>query len=64
MVKKVTAYYRPQTVEEALALLEQPDTVPLAGGTGLLAEGVETAVVDLQDLGLAQLERLCDPEVN
>ncbi len=54
-------YHRPQTLEEALALLarETPFTVPLAGGAFLNTqqrpatlpqEGV--AVVDLQDLGL------------
>lgn len=48
-------YHRPQTLDEALELLEQG--VPLAGGTRLTARlrGVE-ALVDLQDLGLDQIE--------
>ncbi|MCI0398308.1 MAG: FAD binding domain-containing protein [Chloroflexi bacterium] len=55
MPKKPGAYYRPKTVEEALQLLARPDTVPLAGGTTLLASHITAAVVDLQDLGLDQL---------
>jgi CO/xanthine dehydrogenase FAD-binding subunit len=55
MPKRATAYYRPKTIEEALDLLTQPDTVPLAGGTSLLAGDVEAAVVDLQALGLDQI---------
>ncbi len=55
-------YHRPQTLEEALALLarETPFTVPLAGGAFLNAQQrppalpqEDLAVVDLQDLGLA-----------
>ncbi|WP_376789474.1 FAD binding domain-containing protein [Thermoflexus sp.] len=49
-------YHRPKTLAEALALLRRPDirTVPIGGGTQLLAEGAREveAVVDLQDLGL------------
>jgi probable selenate reductase FAD-binding subunit len=59
MPKKPDAYYRPQNMTEALRLLSQPDTVPLGGGTKLLAteEGVDQAgVVDLQALGLDQVE--------
>jgi carbon-monoxide dehydrogenase medium subunit len=54
MPKQPTAYYRPRSVDEALHLLRQPNTVPLAGGTALLAteEGIDSAVVDLQDTGL------------
>ncbi len=54
MPKQPTAYYRPHSVDEALALLRQPNTVPLAGGTALLATeaGIDAAVVDLQDAGL------------
>ena len=37
MPKQPTAYHRPHSVEEALTLLRQPNTVPLAGGTALLA---------------------------
>lgn len=56
MPKKPRAYYRPKNLEEALQLLSQPDTVPLAGGTTLLAGNVSSAVVDLQDLGLNQMK--------
>ena len=58
MPKKPGAYYRPDNLDEALKYLSQPDTAPLAGGTELLAqeEGVSlAAVVDLQDLGLDQI---------
>jgi len=59
MPKRPGAYYRPQTIDEALRLLAQPDVVPLAGGTRLLAgeTGVAAAgVVDLQDLGLNEIK--------
>jgi CO/xanthine dehydrogenase FAD-binding subunit len=56
MPKKPSGYYRPQTLEEALSLLARPDTVPLAGGTTLLAGDVNGAVVDLQELGLSQVK--------
>jgi CO/xanthine dehydrogenase FAD-binding subunit len=48
-------YHRPQTLEEALDLLKQG--VPLAGGTRLTPSlrGIQ-ALVDLQDLGLDQIE--------
>jgi probable selenate reductase FAD-binding subunit len=58
MPKKPGAYYRPDDLDEALKYLSQPDTAPLAGGTELLAQedGVsQTAIVDLQDLGLNQI---------
>ena len=57
MPKQPTAYYRPRSIDEALNLLRQPNTVPLAGGTTLLAteEGIDSAVVDLQDAGLNAL---------
>ena len=59
MVPKFREVHRPQSLDEALALLARPDvhTVPLAGGTALLAHPdprVE-AVVDLQDLPLADI---------
>ena len=56
MPKSPTAYYCPQDLDEALSLLTQPDTVPLAGGTKLLTGDVETAVIDLQALGLNWVE--------
>lgn len=53
---QVREYYRPNRLEEALALLFQDDpvTVPLAGGTDLLARsgGPPVAVVDLRQLHL------------
>lgn len=51
----ITAYHRPQTLEEALTLLSRPTprTVPLGGGTLLSHEkGDSVEVVDLQALGL------------
>lgn len=57
MPQKPAAYYRPSSLDDALKLLRQPNTVPLAGGTALLAteEGIESIVVDLQDAGLGNL---------
>lgn len=49
----ITTYHRPKTLDEALALLAQPNTVPLGGGT-LLSTGTpdSVSVVDLQHVGL------------
>jgi CO/xanthine dehydrogenase FAD-binding subunit len=56
----ITAYHRPQSIEAALKLISRPSpkTVPLGGGT-LLSHGQAEAieVVDLQALGLNQIER-------
>jgi CO/xanthine dehydrogenase FAD-binding subunit len=54
----ITNYYRPQTLDEALALLTQPNTLPLGGGT-LLSKPVTDPVqaVDLQLLGLDSLKK-------
>lgn len=59
---RISAYRRPSSVEEALALLAAPGTVPLAGGTRVnaLPGGEPVAVVDLQDLRLEGIERLDD----
>lgn len=54
MAKQPAAYYRPDNLTEALRLLQQPNTVPLAGGTKLIAADITDAVVDLQDLGINQ----------
>lgn len=52
----ITEYYRPQTLEEALRLITQPDTLPLGGGTLLSKPGpVPVKVVDLQALDLNAL---------
>ena len=54
----ITQYYRPQTLEEALQLLSQPDTRPLGGGTLLTQHSDESfSVVDLQALGLDNLKK-------
>jgi len=52
----ITDYFRPQTLDEALTLLDQPNTLPLGGGT-LLSRGTvgPVSVVDLQALGLNYL---------
>ncbi|MBM4425785.1 MAG: hypothetical protein FJ031_00960, partial [Chloroflexi bacterium] len=52
----ITTYHRPQTLDEALALLTQPNTVPLGGGTLLSQPTTDSvSVVDLQRLGLDSL---------
>jgi CO/xanthine dehydrogenase FAD-binding subunit len=60
----ITTYHRPQTLDEALTLLTQPNTFPLGGGTLLShptpfdpAQGKpdSVSVVDLQRLGLDAL---------
>jgi CO/xanthine dehydrogenase FAD-binding subunit len=56
----ILEYHRPETLEEALKLLgrKTPRTVPLGGGTVLSAPSEEgVAVVDLQALGLNQVEK-------
>jgi CO/xanthine dehydrogenase FAD-binding subunit len=54
----ITAYHRPQTLDEALTLLAQPNTLPLGGGT-LLSHGTPDSiqVVDLQRLGLNSITK-------
>ncbi len=54
----ITTYHRPKTLEEALTLLTQPNTVPLGGGT-LLSRPTTDSVqaVDLQSLGLDSLTK-------
>jgi CO/xanthine dehydrogenase FAD-binding subunit len=64
---KIIEYHRPQTLEEALALLGRSEivTVPLGGGTSLNSPAysavqfpsTDIAVVDLQALGLNTFER-------
>ncbi len=52
----ITTYHRPQTLDEALALLTQPNTFPLGGGTLLSQPTTDSvSVVDLQRLGLDSL---------
>ncbi len=54
----IRAYHRPQTLEEALQWLQNPNAFPLGGGTVLSQqkEG-EIIAVDLQALGLDRIER-------
>ncbi|MBK8987925.1 MAG: FAD binding domain-containing protein [Chloroflexi bacterium] len=56
MPQKPDAYYRPDNLPEALRLLSQPNVFVLAGGTNLLTGDVAGAVVDLQGLGLNQIQ--------
>ncbi|MCA9897151.1 MAG: FAD binding domain-containing protein [Ardenticatenaceae bacterium] len=61
MPQKPDSYHRPESLEEALALLAQPGSAPLGGGTKLLATEAGlpgTAVIDLQALGLNQAKLL------
>jgi len=54
----IATYHRPQTLDEALTLLTQPNTFPLGGGTLLshpMADATRVSVVDLQALGLDTL---------
>jgi CO/xanthine dehydrogenase FAD-binding subunit len=54
----ITAYHRPETLDEALVLLSKPDTQPLGGGTLLSQPGSAPAqVVDLQALGLNSINK-------
>jgi CO/xanthine dehydrogenase FAD-binding subunit len=56
----VMAYWRPVTVEGAIALLRRPDAVPIGGGTKVNAAsaGRPVEIVDLQALGLDRVARL------
>ncbi len=54
----ITTYHRPQTLDEALALLSRPNTFPLGGGTLLShrqSDSVE--VIDLQALRLNLIKK-------
>lgn len=56
----IVEYHRPQTIDDALDLLGRTDplTIPLAGGTALDRAAPEPlALVDLQALGLNQIEK-------
>ena len=54
----ITAYHRPQTLNEALTLLSQPNRTPLGGGT-LLSHSKSDSVeaVDLQSLSLDAIKK-------
>ena len=60
MSKNISAFYRVKSLEEALNLLNQPHTKPLSGGAHLLSSDVSCAVIDLQDLGINQIEQQGD----
>lgn len=54
----ITNYHRPQTLNEALTLLTQPNTVPLGGGTLLSHPTTDSvSVVDLQRLNLNSITK-------
>jgi len=56
----ITAYHRPQDLQEALTLLARPNTLPLGGGTKLNTPAYQNQdfeVVDLQALGLNHLHK-------
>jgi len=54
-------YHRPTNLEEALAYLKRPATLPLGGGTLLSQPGTASVeVVDLQALGLNRIHRQGD----
>ncbi len=54
----ITTYHRPKTLEEALTLLAQPNTLPLGGGTLLSHTTAESiSVVDLQALSLNHIHK-------
>ena len=54
----ITAYHRPKTLDEALALLSQPNTFPLGGGTLLSKpQSDPIEVVDLQSLSLDSIKK-------
>jgi CO/xanthine dehydrogenase FAD-binding subunit len=54
----ITEYYRPENLDEVLALLKQNDPRPLVLGGGLYINEVikeQIAVIDVQDLGLIEI---------
>ncbi len=55
----VAAYFRPDSLDEALSLLAEPNRIPLAGGTIVNADRThsDVGVVDLQALGLDAIEQ-------
>jgi CO/xanthine dehydrogenase FAD-binding subunit len=57
---EVSAYWRPATMQEALALLQRGGTIAIGGGTKVNAapDGRPAEIVDLQALGLGRIERL------
>ncbi|HEY6042204.1 MAG TPA: FAD binding domain-containing protein [Anaerolineae bacterium] len=56
-MRNLQQIYKPKTFDEAVALLKEPDTALLAGGTGLLSRRDRRvrALIDLSDLGLGTI---------
>jgi CO/xanthine dehydrogenase FAD-binding subunit len=57
----ITAYHRPQTLDEALKLLTQPKRTPLGGGTLLASRSWKSdpvEAVDLQAIGLNSIKKI------
>lgn len=52
----IETYHRPATLDEALTLLGAEGTAVLGGGTSLVASNAATGLIDLQDLGLNDIE--------
>lgn len=48
----ITGYYRPNTLDEALNLLEDQKNIPIGGGTSLSQMEQDVTVVDLQNLNM------------
>jgi len=48
----IKGYYRPNTLDEALKLLDDPTNIPIGGGTTLTSSTRDVSVVDLQNLEL------------
>jgi CO/xanthine dehydrogenase FAD-binding subunit len=61
-VPRITAYHRPQTIDEALALLAEPGRAALAGGTSIIHEqaGGPLELVDVQALDMGEIESADD----
>ena len=54
----ITTYHRPHSLEEALTLLNQPNRIPLGGGTLLSKPTTDPVeVVDLQALNLDSITK-------
>lgn len=49
-------YYRPNTLDEALKLLENPKHIPIGGGTIVTSTDQGVSVVDLQNLGFNTIQ--------
>ena len=59
-MKRISAYSRPESIGEALALLDRPGAVLIGGGTKLHGgrPSEPMSVVDLQLAGLGGIDRL------